>query len=83
MECYVQSMLHYLLSQCPNLPDEELSRITRRLPIEEDKLRIIADRLREEGLQQGLQQGRQEGIERGIKKKSYTNGHVNAIAGHE
>ncbi len=61
VECYVQSMVHYLLSQYPNLPDEELSRITCRLPIEEDKMRTIADRLREEGLQQGLQQGIQEG----------------------
>ncbi len=65
-------MVHYLLSQYPNLPDEELSRITGRLPIEENEMKTIADRLREEGVEKGLQlgrqEGRQEGIEEGLEK---------------
>ncbi len=68
LEFYVQSMVHYLLSQYPNLPDKELSQIAGRLSIEEDKMRTIADRLREEGMEKGRQQGLQQGLQEGMKQ---------------
>ena len=68
---YVSECIRYMLSIRDDISEKEMEKIAEKISIEGGELVVsVAERLRQEGMEQGREKGRQEGLELGKLKKA-------------